>query len=162
MTLISGSETSSSAESPSDIDYEVTSDSLDTEQSTVSSPEDVKDKCSKHKIVRKLKHKKKKVKVEYDSSEDESSDIPKKKRKVKKLRKGPKLKKHSERKESKSEGRKHQHTAICEHKQCVEPKSQTEKDNVENINIGAIRTVTGSGWVSVDVNEWVRLMEYVQ
>ena len=81
---------------------------------------------------------------------------------MKKLRKGPKLKKHSERKESKSEERKHQHTAICEHKQCVEPKSQMEKDNVENIDIGAIRTVTGGGQVSVDVNEWVRLMEYVQ
>ena len=81
----SGSETSSSAESPSDTDYEVTSDSLDTEPSTVSSPEAVKDKHSKHKTVRKLKHKMKKAKVEYDSSEDESSDIPKKKRKVKNL-----------------------------------------------------------------------------
>ena len=67
-----------------------------------------------------------------------------------------------ERKESKSEGRKHRHTAIHEHKQCVRPKSQTEKDNVENIDIGAIRTVTGGGRVSVDVYEWVRLMEYVQ
>ena len=128
----------------------------------MSSPEAVKAKHSKHKTVRKLKHKKKKAKVEYDSSEDESSDIPKKKRKVKKLRKGPKLKKHLERKESKSEGKKHQHTAICEHKQCDEPKSQAEKDNVENMDIGAIRTVTGGGWVSVDVNEWVRIMEYVQ
>ena len=143
-------------------DYEVTSDSLDTEPSTVSSPEVVKDKCSKHKTVRKLKSKKKKAKVEYNSSEDESSDIPKKKRKVKKLRKGPKLKKHSERKERKSEGRKHQHTAIREHKQHVKPKSQTEKDNVENINIGAITTVTGGDQVSVNVNEWVRLMEFVK
>ena len=147
---------------PSDTDYEVTSDSLDTEPSTVSSPEALKDEHSKHKTVRKLKCKKKKAKVEYDSSEDESSDIPKKKRKVKKLGRGPKLKKHLERKESKSEGRKHQHTAICEHKQHVKPKSQMEKDNGENIDIGAIRTVTGGGWVSVDVNEWIRLMQYVR
>ena len=112
--------------------------------------------------MRKLKHKKKKAKVEYDSSEDESSDIPKKKRKVKKLRKGPKHKKHLERKESKSKGRKHQHTALHEHKQCDEPKFQAEKDNVENMDIAAIRTVTGGGQVSVDVNEWVRIMEYVQ
>ena len=51
----------------------------------MSSPEAVKVKCSKYKTVRKLKHKKEKAKIVYDSSEDESSDIPKKKRKVKKL-----------------------------------------------------------------------------
>ena len=84
----------------------------------------------------------------------------KRKERLKKLRKGPKHKKLLERKERKSEGRKHQHTAIREHKQRVKPKSQ--KDDVKNIDIGAIRTVTGGGRVSVDVNEWVRLMEYVQ
>ena len=78
----SGSETSSS-ESPSDSDYDLVSDSSNTEPSAISSPEAVKVKHSKHKTVKKLKCKKDKVKCEYDSSEDESSDIPKKRRKVK-------------------------------------------------------------------------------
>ena len=128
-------------------------------------------KHSKHKTVKKLKHKKDTVKCEYDSSEDESSDIPKKRRKVKKLRKGPKLKKQPEKKESKTDGKKCQHSLTEEHKECKvrkkckdvkESKPKEEEDNGEEMDIGAIRTVTGGGHVSVDVNEWVRIMEYVQ
>ena len=33
---------------------------------------------------------------------------------------------------------------------------------VDDIDIGAIRTVTGGGRVSVDTKEWMKLMEYVQ
>ena len=66
----------------------MTSDSSDTEPSTVSSPQVKRSKC---KTVKKLKRKKDKIKIDYDSSADESNEIPKKKRKVKKLRRGPKL-----------------------------------------------------------------------
>ena len=60
----------------------MTSDSSDTESSTVSSP---KAKRSKRKTVKKLKCKKDKTKIDYDSSADESNEILKKKRKVKNL-----------------------------------------------------------------------------
>ena len=39
---------------------------------------------------------------------------------------------------------------LCEDK---EPK-------VDKIDIGAIRTVTGGGCVSIDTDEWIRLVEY--
>ena len=58
----------------------MTSDSSDTEPSTVSSPQAKRSKC---KTVKKLKCKKDKIKIDYDSSK--SNEIPKKKRKVKNL-----------------------------------------------------------------------------
>ena len=143
----------------------MTSDSSDTEPSTVSSPQA---KRSKRKTVKKLKCKKDKIKIDYDSSADESNEIPKKKRKVKKLRRVPKLKKQCEKRESKTDGKKCRHSLTGEHKECKEHTEHEEckvikgKDNIEEMDIGAIRTVTGGGRVLVDVNEWVRLMEYVQ
>ena len=54
-----------------------------------------------------MKHKKEKSKCADDSSDDESSVSPKKKRKVKKLRKGPKIQKQAQKKESKFPEKKH-------------------------------------------------------
>ena len=56
--------------------------------STLLSPEPVKVKHTKHKKVKKVKCKKQKLKHAYKSS-DEESDVPKKKRKVKKPKKEP-------------------------------------------------------------------------
>ena len=88
--------------------------------------------------MKKLKHRKQKSKHAYESS-DEESDVPTKKRKIKKLRKHPKHVKQSEEKESKVPSKK-----------------------VDDIDIRAIRTVTGGGHVSIDTKEWMKLMEYVQ
>ena len=105
--------------------------------------------------MKKLKHRKQKSKHAYESS-DEELDIPKQKRKIKKLRKHPKHVKQSEEKESKVPSKKCERTSSEDY---------AKELKVDDIDIGAIRTVTGGGRVSVDTKEWMKLMklmEYVQ
>ena len=135
-----------------DTDSESEISSGATEPSTFSSPEPVKIKHAKRKKVKKLKHRKQKSKHAYESS-DEESDVPKKKRKIKKLRKHPKHVKQSEERESKVPSKKRKPTSSEDY---------AKELKVDDIDIGAIRTVTGGGRVNVDTKEWMKLMEYVQ
>ena len=154
------SSTASDSESNSYSNYDDTpySNGSDLEPSAMSSsPEHVKVKHVKQKNVKKvkrMKHKKEHPKDACDTSDDEMDVTPKKRLKGKKLRRCPKVKKEVEKKELKKCGKKHEHSSNDEHK---EP-----KHNEGGLDIGSIRTVTGGGHVSVDVNEWVKLMEYVQ
>ena len=159
----SGSEnssTTSDSESNSYSNYDDTSYSNGSHSepsATSSSPERVKVKHVKQKNVQKVKRmkcKKEHPKVAYDMSDDEMDVTPKMRLKVKKLRRCPKVKKEVEKKELEKCGKKHEHSSNDEHK---EP-----KHNEGGLDIGSIRTVTGGGCVSVDINEWMKLMEYVQ
>ena len=110
----SGSENSSTAsnsESNSSSNYDDTSYSngSDSELSaTSSSPERVKVKHVKQKNVQKvkrMKHKKEHPKVAYNTSDDEMDATPKKRLKVKKLRRCPKVKKEVEKRNLKNVAR---------------------------------------------------------
>ena len=102
--------------------------------------------------MKKLKRKKQKSKHAYESR-DEESDVPKRKRKIKKLRKHPKHIKQSEEKESKVPSKKCEPTLGPDY---------AKELKVDDIDIGAIRTVTGGEHVSIDTKESMKLMEYVQ
>ena len=154
----SGSENSSTAcdsESDSYSNYDDTlyGNGSDSEPSAMSLQECVKVKHVKQKKCQKGENNEH-PKVACDMSDDEMEVTPKKIRKVKKLRRGPKVKKEAEKKELKNCGKKHEHSSSDEHK---EP-----KHNEGELDIGSIRTVTGGGCVSVDIDEWMKLMQYVQ
>ena len=80
----------------------------DSEPSAMSSPEHVKVKHVKQKNVKKVKTmkcKKEHPKVAYYMSDDEMEVTPKKRIKVKKLRRGPKVKKEAEKRNLKNVAR---------------------------------------------------------